>query len=303
MKRILSIDGGGAMGIIPLTVLKEIEAHMRKPICELFDLITGTSIGAAIGGVLSTGTISCEKLHATMILDFGKIFKRRLRFPIFQPKYKTSNIRAALDSYIKGMKMYKCKTKFFCTSINYIDGRNHFFKSWEDKDGQLDLTTAIIRSGSAPLFFGKSVDKANREVWIDGGTGNMNDPTMQAYIEACRQGWFPNEEVFILSLGCGQSFKGVPYKKCRKFNNIQEVSFFMNIMDGGLARAQISKTQEIWLQTLADANKNFYYQRVQEYALPKRINKLDGIKYIPEYLKIGKKLAEEIKYPFMWGQM
>jgi uncharacterized protein len=303
MKRILSIDGGGAMGVIPLTVLKNIEAHMRKPICELFDLITGTSIGAAIGGVLSTGTVSCEKLHATMLTDFRKIFKKRLRFPIFQPIYKTSSVRDSLDSYIKGVKMNQCFTKFFCTSIDYIDGRNHFFKSWESKDGQLELTTAIIRSVSAPLFFGKSVDKINREVWIDGGCGDMNDPTMQAYIEACRQGWLPNEEVYVLSLGCGQSFKGVSFKKCSKFNNIQEVSFFMNIMDGGLARAQISRTQETWLRSLADANPNFIYQRVQEYALPKKINKLDGIKYIPEYLKIGEQLTEQIKYPFLWGHI
>jgi patatin-like phospholipase/acyl hydrolase len=299
MKRILSIDGGGAMGVIPLTVLKNIEEHTGKPICELFDLITGTSIGAAVGGVLSTGIISCEKLHSAMISDFRKIFKRRLRLPIFQPKYKTSNIRASLDSYIKGMKMNQCKTRFFCTSINYVDGQNHFFKSWEDKDGQLDLTTAIIRSGSAPLFFGKYVDKANREVWIDGGTGDMNDPTMQAYIEACRQGWLPEEEVFILSLGCGQSFKGIPFKKCSKFNNVQEVSFFMNVMDGGLARLQISKTQEVWLQSLAGINPNFVYQRIQEFNLPKKINKLDGIKYIPEYIEIGTRLAKEVKYPFV----
>ncbi|RKU26537.1 patatin [Candidatus Poribacteria bacterium] len=49
--RILSIDGGGIRGIIPATILKNIRKGTNKPLCQLFDLIAGTSTG----GLLTLG--------------------------------------------------------------------------------------------------------------------------------------------------------------------------------------------------------------------------------------------------------
>ena len=49
--KILSIDGGGIRGIIPAMVLAEIEKRTGKRICEMFDLISGTSTG----GILTLG--------------------------------------------------------------------------------------------------------------------------------------------------------------------------------------------------------------------------------------------------------
>ncbi len=49
-KRILSIDGGGIRGILPLALLTEIEAR-RGPCANLFDMVAGTSIG----GIIATG--------------------------------------------------------------------------------------------------------------------------------------------------------------------------------------------------------------------------------------------------------
>ena len=40
---VLSIDGGGIRGIIPAMVLAEIESRTGKRICQLFDIIAGTS--------------------------------------------------------------------------------------------------------------------------------------------------------------------------------------------------------------------------------------------------------------------
>jgi hypothetical protein len=298
MKRILSIDGGGVLGTIPLMVLMAMEQRLGKPIYEIFDLIVGTSIGAAVGGVLSSGKMTAEKLSPIMLSAFLTIFKKRLRIPLLQPLYDISDIRDFLDSSLKNMPMSQCKTKFFSTSLSYIDGLTHFFKSWEEKDGQLNITDAIIRSVSAPVYFGKTVDKINKGVWGDGGCGNMVDPSMQAYIEAIRQGWLGNEPVHIISLGCGDSFKGNTFEKCSKFNNFQETAYYLNLAGGGLARSQSDKTYEAWLQTLSLDKSDFSTQRIQEFGIPKKIDKLDGIKYIPEFIKIGEKLAKEVNYSF-----
>ena len=49
--RVLSVDGGGVRGIIPALILAEIEDRTKRPIHQLFDLISGTSTG----GILALG--------------------------------------------------------------------------------------------------------------------------------------------------------------------------------------------------------------------------------------------------------
>lgn len=301
MKRILSIDGGGALGIIPLTVIKNIENHMNKPIHQIFDLIIGSSVGAIIGGVLSSGKMPADEFHEQMLKDLPRIFHWRLRFPIFQPKYDRKNVEKSITSKIGDIPMHLCVTKFMCTSINYVDGKTHFFKSWEDKDGKLKLAQALLRSSAAPLYFGKIVDEAEKAVWIDGGCGGLNDPAMQAYIEALREDWLPDEKVHLLSIGCGQTFKGIPFNKCKKFKNIKEVSYYLNINDGGLARAQMSMMQDSWLNSFSEENSNFTSQRVQMYDFPKKLNKLDNVKNLDEFVKFGEKMSEDVDYTYLWG--
>src|SRR5258705_10124816 len=49
--KVLSIDGGGMRGLLPATVLAEIERRTGKPISKLFNLVAGTSAG----GLLALG--------------------------------------------------------------------------------------------------------------------------------------------------------------------------------------------------------------------------------------------------------
>src|SRR5262245_10113169 len=55
--KVLSIDGGGIRGIIPATVLAEIETRTQARIAELFDLVAGTSTG----GILALGVAKPSK--------------------------------------------------------------------------------------------------------------------------------------------------------------------------------------------------------------------------------------------------
>ncbi|MEO1113551.1 MAG: patatin-like phospholipase family protein, partial [Pseudomonadota bacterium] len=55
---ILSIDGGGVRGLIPLRVLESLEARLSqrgvtKPFHQMFDLMAGTSTGGLITAGLS----------------------------------------------------------------------------------------------------------------------------------------------------------------------------------------------------------------------------------------------------------
>jgi patatin-like phospholipase/acyl hydrolase len=51
--RILSVDGGGIRGIVPATVLADLERRAQRPVAELFDLVAGTSTGGLIALALT----------------------------------------------------------------------------------------------------------------------------------------------------------------------------------------------------------------------------------------------------------
>jgi hypothetical protein len=55
-RRILSIDGGGILGLIPAMILSDIEARAGRPATELFDLVAGTSTGGIIACAVAAGS-------------------------------------------------------------------------------------------------------------------------------------------------------------------------------------------------------------------------------------------------------
>ena len=52
---ILSLDGGGSLGMYTLGVLKEVEKVLSRPLHETFDLVYGTSTGSIIGSMIALG--------------------------------------------------------------------------------------------------------------------------------------------------------------------------------------------------------------------------------------------------------
>jgi patatin-like phospholipase/acyl hydrolase len=88
---ILSIDGGGVRGLIPATILAELEAKLQRldgperRLADYFDVIAGTSTGGLITGLIATpGKDDCKKPLCTAqeVTEFyhkysSKIFPRR----------------------------------------------------------------------------------------------------------------------------------------------------------------------------------------------------------------------------------
>lgn len=296
MIRILAIDGGGCKGLIPIRVLKAIEEKTDCSIYRKFDLILGSSIGGLIGGVLCSRVLTASALSKVLHAELPQIFKKRFRIPFFQPKYSAAYKKALIEAYVGGMPMSRCCTKFICTGVDIVDGRTHFFKSWEKKDGKIPISDAIMRTTAAPLYFGSIVDENGSHVWIDGGCADYNSPAIYGLVEAFLQGWICSERVHILSLGCGRSAHGVPFKKAKNFRNIRQILFYADPVEGGLAREQVSRSQDFELKIQANSMENLSYQRIERYNLPKEMDIMDGLKYLKNYIQIGDELSGEVDY-------
>lgn len=304
MIRILEVDGGGVKGVIPMTVLKEIEQLLGKPIYEIFDLMVGTSIGAIICGALASGKIDATRLEELMLKVLPDVFKWRLRIPLVQPKYSREPFIEFFSEHVGAdVLMSDCVTKFMCTSASKVDGRTHFFKGWEKKDGKIKLIDAIARSFAAPLYFGHIVDKESEQVWLDGGTGNENCPLGETVTETIRQGWLQKavdktNKVHILSLGAGHCFRGMSFKKAKKGGNASDLLFYADPIDGGLGRVMSLSSRVRLANDMSQAIQNYSFNRV-DCLINSKLEKMDKVKYIDDYRSLGEAIANQVEYEYL----
>ncbi|HSX13973.1 MAG TPA: patatin-like phospholipase family protein [Chlamydiales bacterium] len=117
---ILAIDGGGIRGIIPATMLVEIEKITQKPISDLFPLIGGTSTGGILALGLSTPKSDrTPKFSAQDLLNMytdpsstNQIFKKNpsYREPNPEQKFSDRAIQAILSpKYLTPEDLLKSK--------------------------------------------------------------------------------------------------------------------------------------------------------------------------------------------------
>src|SRR5580765_2883092 len=83
----LALSGGGARGIAHVGVLKVLE-EMRIPI----SCVTGTSMGAVVGGTFASGRSPEEMQKAVLAADWGTIFRDA-------PPRKEIAVRRKVDDY------------------------------------------------------------------------------------------------------------------------------------------------------------------------------------------------------------
>lgn len=166
--KILSIDGGGIRGIIPATVLAEIELRTGHPACELFDLIAGTSTGGIIAlGVTVPATEqadnerlprwSAQELADMYAKDGGQIFHRSLIRTIetvdglLVEKYAASGLEALLTSCLGDALLSQALTDVLITSYDIQQHEPFFFKSFRPEPRPVPSPDEPAAQGATPL--------------------------------------------------------------------------------------------------------------------------------------------------------
>lgn len=310
-KKILQIDGGGLKGIIPATVLSHLEETLGKQCCDIFDLITGTSTGAVIGGVLATGATEARTILDMYINDGPRLFSPRVPVaPILGQlfvgsKYDREPFVEQVEKFTNSAKMRDVKTMFMATTMNLCSGRTHYVYSTDPAEMEYSVCRVISWSAlSAAAYFGKInepdflwddflpdgtvIENVKGAVFQDGGQGVNNCTLGAATIEAIAQKWF-DQDVIILSLGCGDFHQSVPYSVASKTGLAGQVLDYLSE-----ARNEAALVQYVGARYLGiHRSNNFNFVRIN-CRLSKEADMLDGLKWIDTYKDLGEQLKKAV---------
>lgn len=226
---VLAIDGGGIRGIIPAMILADIERRTRSPICELFDLIVGTSTG----GILALGLTkpmngrpqySAEDGVRLYEAEGERIFSRSVWHRIHamgnvaEEKYPSDGIESVLFDYFGEARLKDALTEIVVTSYEIERRTPFFFKSRYAKDPakkgyDFPMTQVARATSAAPTYFEptkiETDDGSDYYALVDGGVF-ANNPAMCALAEA--KSTHPDAaDLLLVSLGTGELTRRMPY--------------------------------------------------------------------------------------------
>ena len=242
LTKILAIDGGGMRGVIPATVLMEIEKRTGKAVAELFDFIAGTSTGGilAVGlakpapdGKTGRAQYTAGDLRELYFEEGTTIFPQP-GFPQsvwntakrpFAEKYSPDGIESVLKKFFGDSRLRDACANLLIPSYETQLRQPWFFRSArarEDAAYDFALWEVARATSAAPTYFppaelarhatgnaGQSDSHATKSwMLIDGGTF-ANNPAMCAYAEARRAD--PECEILLVSLGTGRHARPIRY--------------------------------------------------------------------------------------------
>lgn len=176
--RVLSLSGGGYLGLYSACVLEQLEARAGEPLGRRFDLISGTSVGGILALALAF-EIPMAKLRRLFVEHGKEIFppsgtiSRMLDIArsALGPKYSADPLREALREHIGERTLEEAMHNVVIPAVNVSSGRTKVFKTPHGKtsseDGALKVLDVAMATSAAPGYF-PSV-RIGDEVFADGG--------------------------------------------------------------------------------------------------------------------------------------
>lgn len=251
MVRILSIDGGGIRGIIPASVLAEIERRTGRRIAELFEVIAGTSTGGILACGLTLPDASGSPAHSAADLVrmyaaegpriFPHEFLGRLR-SLIDEKYSQKGIEAVLQQYMGDATLKDALTEIMVTAYDLERRRPFFFRSARARvDPRYDFPLRMVAraTSAAPTYFEPfrlpAAPPDDHFTLVDGGVF-ANNPAMCAYVDA-HAGRARVDEVLMVSLGTGSMTRPLLYDEVRDWGLLQWARPILDVVLSGISAA------------------------------------------------------------------
>lgn len=204
---ILSIDGGGILGLYSASMLEQIQKEFcnGQPLSEKFNLMAGTSTGGIIALALAISSDASRIVE--FYKNFGeKIFPKKHRFGCLKEKYSNIPLKKALENFFGDKTISNCKSKVCIPAIDAVNCQPIIFKTNNNgklnRDENTKLVDIALATSAAPTYFPMYAFD-NFLGLVDGGLW-QNNPALFAVIEAVN--YFVGEDkefdcINILSIG------------------------------------------------------------------------------------------------------
>ena len=280
--KILSIDGGGILGLYSVDILRRIQAEFldNKPIFTEFQLITGTSTGGIIALGLALGK-NPEEISDFYLKYRKKIFPwlRSLLFPggFFHNKYSNRKLQNALRVFFEDATISDCKTAVCIPVIDVSNWQPMIFKTNNDGTQRRDLNVKLrdiaIATSSAPSFF-PIYSFGVYTGLIDGGLW-QNNPALFGVIEACNCFIGPDknyDKIRILSIG--NPFSGIRQSLSAKIKSSGIIRFREKLVSLPMKISSLGTHYILNFLSKSNALSIDSYLRIESENLPISFNKL-----------------------------
>jgi len=288
--RILSLDGGGIRGILPLAVMAGLEKSYLegRSIGQYFDLIAGTSTGGILAALYMTpGDDGRPKYSATdalgLYLDHGhEIFDRTLRQRILslggaiKEKFNDHNLTALLKQYFGDSKLSDFVKPSLITSYDITSRNAVFFTSVDARrhEGSNFYARDVARATSAaPTYFAPAHIRATTNqqyVLIDGGVF-ANNPALCAYAEALKIDFAAElpgcgktkpvdaKEMFLVSLGTGSVKRSYHFEDFEHAGDLKWLEPVIDILMSGNSETVNYQLKSLY-GTLSEEDSKDYHR-------------------------------------------
>lgn len=280
IRTILSIDGGGIKGIIPAIILAFIEERTAKPICDLFDLIAGTSTG----GILSLGLtkpksdgtpeFSAQELCRLYEKEIPDIFRNPQSWwgNLLSPKYQSFAFQNVLKRAFGDCRLKSALTDVLIPCFD-IDHRLPFTFNTRLARRRTDCdflmrNVALAACASPTLFSPVRLPRSaigGPVCLVDGGVF-ANNPAINALAELKSMPAGENNKCMVVSLGTGRSQRPLTDEFVSLWGYVQ---WSRPMLD--LVMDSISESVHEQMNCLMQSSDEQYYYRLQV-ELPKDID-------------------------------
>ena len=217
--RVLAIDGGGIRGIIPATVLVDLERRLApRSLATVFDLIVGTSTG----GIIALGLTAPDGEHprnpAERLLDFylsdgetifpggGPISLPRSAWVREGTRYSVAGLEETLGRFLGDTPLTAALTGVVVTSYDLAYGEPVMLSSSPELGDVSDVTMVVAAraTSAAPMFFKPQIvkDGDRDRMLVDGGL-YVNSPALLGYLLGRQAAARDDLPLVLVSLGTG----------------------------------------------------------------------------------------------------
>jgi len=291
--RILSVDGGGIRGIIPGTILAQLERILQRrsnsdrKLGEYFDLVAGTSTGGILSCIyLMPGDDGKAKYSAQDAVDLyikngDAIFDRTTAQKIssvggiLHQKYSQDALYDLLTTYFGDATLDKLIKPSLITAYDITDRCAIFFTS---ADARMDdINNFFVRdvaraTSAAPTYFSPAhIKSINKQIFsvVDGGMF-ANNPALCAYAEARKLNFSkllsdPQKkdkpaaaDMIIVSMGTGSVKKQYHYDDFKRAGEIKWLEPVIDILMSGNSETVAYQLTQMYLTLEPDNQKNYY---------------------------------------------